>query len=250
LIGPPRILFEPHIATDIILTFNEFTRIYWVIGFVLIWYTYTFFTEILREFDLRIAINVIYDPCWLDVDSIYTLYQYAYDLCSNITDYGNRMSYTSKQINYYKTIEESYVGQKQVYHNSTITIDDHDIYYNWSCDYRTLVDELNPVQQSFSFYSLLIDTGVLTALLIEPIIAELLKSLFTIYNPLCVNRGNMLVPDEFYLNDETEETLIASEKSLMKNLSGYLRFNAFVKSLVYIAILIFLFINVSDYKSL
>jgi len=243
------ILFEPHIATDLILKFNQFTRIYWVIGFVFIWYTYKFLTDLLKQFDLKIVINVAYDPCWLDFDNVYILYQYAYDLCNNITDYGNMVSYTSKQINYYEQIDESYIFDKKVYNSSSVIEAKYNVYYNWSCDYRALVGDINPVQSSFSFYNLFVDTGFLTAIMIEPIIAEFIKSVFTLIHPLCCSRGNVLVPDEFYLDDENEEALLASEKSLMDNLSGYIRFNAFIKAMVYITILIFLFINIADFST-
>eukprot|EP01083_Nonionella_stella_P281505 957821_1 len=248
-IGGPYVMTSTRLTTRIRIQLQRLTKI-WFIGVMLIlWYFAELATLFWGLFVIDTDLNLILkfslvEPCFADSEFITDLFTGASQICGEII-YSKALYEASRaNLRYFELVESTYqyyyfadaayikfnpdlnirytynvLSDRIFYNGEYILGKDYNLVYDYDsidCQVSTLLDYVTPNNADFNFGGFILFSSAIAALFLQPVLANLFKSIFIMIDPLAPYFGRIEIPyqhDPLYV-DEAEEDMYEATDGL------------------------------------
>lgn len=175
------------------------------------------YMQIVNELNLFQIIGfALQDPCFMESEFMSTLFNETAQVCSEIEHSHHLFTSSQKNLDYDKSVEDTYngfywdaVGMSPYPESERLFADGRDVLNHtdliWEngteCSMETMLDDIGP-SGSIDFWGLIVLTGSLSSMLIQPALANLVRCIFVMIDPLSPYNGRIVIP----FQDTTEES--------------------------------------------
>eukprot|EP01083_Nonionella_stella_P028901 79647_1 len=244
-VGGPYIITSTRLKTKVQSGLNRLSKIWFIVILLFVWYASEIlpllWAMIVIDTDLFIILKLAtIDPCFADTAFMSALFKGGSEICRDLERSEQLHDAAISNLIYYESVEETYqyyyyADDKYIENNPDDDIryeydsDDDKIFsksdfilnerYNVSydvnateCDISEMLDVIGPHDSSVNVGSFLLFTGSIAALLLQPILANLVKSIVVMVDPLAPYCGRVEMPyqhmddfDDDDLDQEREE---------------------------------------------
>eukprot|EP01084_Bolivina_argentea_P313533 542953_1 len=244
-LGAPYIITSPRITTKMRYFLNQFTKIWFIVLLLFIWYS----SEILGllwkllviDTDLLIILKyATIDPCFADITFMTQLFKGGKDICKDLTYSKSLYDASISNLIYYESVENTYEYYYFADDEYITNNPDEDIRYEYSsdmdrifyqydeidilktnynisydinaseCDISNMFDYIGPNDANVNVTSLILFSSAVAALLLQPILANLIKSIIVMIDPLAPFWGRIEMPYQ-HMNDDNDKDNINSD---------------------------------------
>eukprot|EP01083_Nonionella_stella_P059432 155485_1 len=226
-IGGPYVMTSTRLSTKIRVQMQRLTKIWFIGVMLLLWYSAELITLFWGLFIIDTDIHLILkfamiDPCFADSTFITELFQGAAVVCGDI--FYSKALYEASQSNlmYYDAVEQTYQyyywadkayndlnpgedirytyakdSDRIFYDGKDILGDDYGLVYDYEsvdCQVSQLLEYVGPTDSDFDFGAFLLFSSAIAALFLQPVLANLFKSVFVMIDPLAPYWGRVEIP--------------------------------------------------------
>jgi len=204
LLGPPYVLTSYKLPTKIQFLLGTLSKPWFVLVILTLSYVAGMaeyaYIQLFEELGVMQLVEfAMKDPCFMNGDFMVALYEQTNQICADIQNSRHLLDSSKDNIAYYVSVEDTYQDlywddeADRLFTNTTLE-DAGLVWINATeCLMDTMLDAIGPTS-SIDLFNVLLITGAIASLLLQPVLANYVVSIFIAIDPLCVHCGRIVIP--------------------------------------------------------